>query len=116
MDYKEYIFNSDKRVPLEDLNLPIEVRDYITNLCEVTEVAYEIYPKELLDKGIIVSVWDGVNSQYDNIESRWFNLYETTQYTVFEMSGTFFDKVEDGSPGYMVYQYKGDNSVIVIKV
>jgi len=115
-DYKEYSFGADRKIPLDDINLPQEVRDYIENLCEVKEVSFEMYPHELLSKGIIISTWCAFDLNIDNIEFRSFNLFEKVQYDVFSQGATFYEKEDENTPGYMVYQYLNDKSVVVIKV
>ncbi len=116
MDYVEYSFMSEGKIPLDDVNLPDEVSDYIKNICEVDEVVYEIYPKELIERGMIVSTWNGFDLNDDNIEFQSFNLFEKIQMDIFSQGVTFYDKSEGDSPGYFVYQYLADSSVIVIKV
>lgn len=116
MDYAEYSFGDGGKVPLDDINVTQEVRDYIENICEVKEVIFEMYPHELIKRGMIVSTWCGFDLNIDNIDFQSFNLFEKVQYDVFCQGVTFYDKVSDDSPGYMVYRYHAENSVVVIKV
>lgn len=116
MDYAEYSFGNGNKLPLDDINIPQEVRDYIINLCEVNEVIYEIYPPDLIERGMIISTWNEFDLNSDNIEFQSFNLFEKVQFSVFSQGATFYDKVDDNSPGYMVYRYLADNSVVLIKV
>jgi len=116
MDYVEYSFSEGSKVPLDDINLPQEVRDYVDNLCRTTNVIYEMYPQELIEKGIIMATWCGFDLNDDNIEFQSFNLFEKMRFDVFTQGVTFYNKVDDGTPGYMVYQYNADDTVIIIKV
>jgi hypothetical protein len=116
MEFKKYSFDDRKKVPLEDLNLPIEVRDYVKNLCEVDEVTFERYPKELLERGLILATWCGFDLNDDNIELQTFNLYQQFEYDVFSQGVTFYAVAEEENPAYMVFKYWGDNSTIIVKI
>lgn len=116
MDYTEYSFGNGSILSLTDINIPQEVRDYIENICEVNEVIFEMYPHELVKRGMIVSTWCAFDLNDDNIDFQSFNLFEKIQYDVFGQGVTFYDKASDDSPGYMVYKYNADDSVVIIKV
>jgi len=113
---RDYSFGDSMEFLPIDINLPQEVQDYIKDYCEVSEIMYEIYPKELIEKNLIMSTWCEFDLNDDNIELKTFNLYKNIQFSVFCQGVTFYNKSEDGSPGYMVYKYLGDNSVILIEV
>lgn len=116
MEFEKYSFHGEEKVSLDDLNLPQELKDYVTNFYDTDQVSFVTYPKTLIDRNMILATWCGFDLNDDNIEFQTFNMYEQLQFDVFSQGVTFYGKVDETIPGYMVYYYTAEESVIIVKV
>lgn len=109
MEFFELDIENTVEIKLDNLNLPQEVKDYVTNIYESDKVYFHEYPKYLSDVwGYLIPM-----SIIDDSETEIFNLFELIGFKVSNNVIVKYDICDKERGGYIVTNY--DEKVLIIK-